>query len=106
MKLNSFHNRCARFITGRHITKIDDQWHYPETKQTLELAHVLPVEDYIIKRKNTILDFAYNTNVYKTCQKATRIIIADNSLEWWSQNNKVCIPTNIGCSQNSSIESE
>ena len=34
-KLNSFHNICARFITGRHITKIDDQWHYPETKQTL-----------------------------------------------------------------------
>ena len=62
-KLNSFHNRCARFITGRHITKVDDQWHYPETKQTLELAHVLPVEDYIIKRKNTILDFAYNTNI-------------------------------------------
>ena len=53
MKLNSFHNRCARFITGRHIKKLDNNiWEYPDTSTTLKMANLLTINEYITKRKN------------------------------------------------------
>ena len=42
-KYRSFHNRCARFITGRHITQTDGIWMYPSSKDTREEADLLTV---------------------------------------------------------------
>ena len=78
-KPKSFHNKCARFLTGRYITKIDDKWVYPETKKTLELAHLLPVEDYIMKRITTIRTYAFGTEIYKECIAKSGYIKGDNS---------------------------
>ena len=59
-KLTTFHNKCARFLTGRYITKVDDEWIYPDTTKTLELAHLLPIEDCIKKcRRETITPFPW-----------------------------------------------
>ena len=83
-KLRSFHHRSARFLTGRYITKIDDEWVYPETKKTLELAHLLPIDDYIMKRKQTIATYALQTAIYKECINKSLYIKNDNSLQWWT----------------------
>ena len=86
-KLRSFHNRCARFLTGRYITQKDEQWVYPETKRTLELAHLLPIEDYIIKRKTKIEEYARETAIYDECIKKSLYIKSNNSLQWWPKTN-------------------
>ena len=82
-KLRSFHNRCARFWTGRYITKINDEWIYPDTTKSLELAYLLPIEEYMTKRKNTIQIYACETDIYEECIAKQLYIKADNTLQWW-----------------------
>ena len=84
--MNMEDKSCARFLTGRYITKIDDEWVYPETEKTLELAHLLPIEDYIMKRLNTIRPYAFGTDIYKECVAKSGYIKGDNSRTWWTDN--------------------
>jgi hypothetical protein len=42
-KLNSFHHMCARFITGRHIQQIDEEWIYSNTQETIKQANLLTI---------------------------------------------------------------
>lgn len=67
-RLNAFHRSCARFITGRHIRMLDDSsLVYPATKETVELADLLPIEDYVKKRKLTVSGYVEGTDVYAEC---------------------------------------
>ena len=86
--MRTFHHKSARFLTGRYITQIDDEWIYPETKRTLELAHLLPIEDYIMNRKNKIQLYASETEIYNECIAKSLYVKADNSLQWWTEYNK------------------
>ena len=64
----------------------DDVWIYPETKKTLELADLLPLEEYIEKRKGTIFGFAENLPIFKECELSSEINKGNNSLVWWPEN--------------------
>ena len=78
-RLNAFHRRCARFITGRHIRMLDDlTWVYPSTTKTLELADLLPIKDYVEKRKLTVAGYVEGTDIYAACKEVTT-----NRLVWW-----------------------
>ena len=45
-KLTSFHHRCARFMTGRHIRKLpDDTWEYPNSEITLATAGLKTMQE-------------------------------------------------------------
>ena len=45
-KLASFHSRCARFITGKHIRENPDgSWTCPPTKDVLEESGVRTLDD-------------------------------------------------------------
>ena len=78
-RLNAFHRRCARFITGRHIRMLDDEtWIYPSTTKTLELADLLSIEDYIETRKLTVGGYVEGTDIFKECKEMTT-----NRLVWW-----------------------
>lgn len=78
-RLNAFHRRCARFITGRHIRMLDDStWVYPSTTKTLELADLLPIEDYVETRKLTVGGYVEGTDIYAACKEITT-----NRLVWW-----------------------
>ena len=47
-QLESFHHRCTRYITGRHICKLpDDTWECPNTAETLEQAGLWTISQYI-----------------------------------------------------------
>ena len=60
--LSIIHNRCARIITGRFITKEEDgTWIFQETTKTLQLAHV---DEYILKGRDTITNYAMGTEIY------------------------------------------
>jgi hypothetical protein len=51
-KPNSFHNSCARTISGRHIQLLENgTWEYPSSQETLQLTNLLTIEQYIQHRK-------------------------------------------------------
>jgi hypothetical protein len=53
--LQSFHHKCARYITGQHIRKnADGTWTCPKSSKVLEKANLLPIQAYIEKQRNTI----------------------------------------------------
>ena len=81
-KLQRFHRRCARFITGRHITVVDEKWVYPDSKTTLEMADLLPIEEYIQKRKETVKIFTVDRKLYSDCKLSTYLTKNDRSLIW------------------------
>ena len=87
-KVNSFHHRCSRFITGKHINydKEADIWIYPSRKSTLLEADLLGIEEYIEKRKNTIWAYVDKLEVLKQCQFWEGITRRDNTLMWWKGN--------------------
>ena len=80
-KLKSFHNRCARFVTGRHIRKIEETWIYPSSKDTLKLAGLLTIDEYITKRKETVKGYAVTTEIFKKWAESSNSL-ACNLLEW------------------------
>jgi hypothetical protein len=86
-KLNSFHNRCSRFITGKHISykKEADVWIYPSSKLTLLEADLLGIDDYIDKRKNTIWGYVEDGDLLKVCKFWEGITRGDNTLMWWKE---------------------
>jgi hypothetical protein len=69
VKLKSFHNCCARSITGRHIKLLEDgPWEYPSITQTLKMAKLLSI-DIIKKRKKTVSAYVQTTALYQECQE-------------------------------------
>jgi hypothetical protein len=82
--LESFHRRCARFLTGRSIWKdADEVWHYPSSSETLKQAGLEPIEEYIRRRKETIMKFAEKREVYAACVASTPLASNPNQLVWW-----------------------
>ena len=54
-KLNVFHRRAVRHMTGQHIRKGDDgSWSYPDHEILLEKCRLLPIEAYITRRRATL----------------------------------------------------
>ena len=102
-KLRTFHNRCARFITGRFITKEEDIWIFPDTKTTLEVADLLSIDEYIMNRRNTISEYAMGTKLYSKCANSGNFNKSDNKLEWWRVENTVCLDIPNQNSNRSSI---
>jgi hypothetical protein len=90
-KLRNFHNRCARFITGRYITKENDTWIFPETTKTLQLAGLLTVDEYINNRKGTVLGYVKSTEIFKKCKEAETEFKSDNKMEWWKGKHFTCV---------------
>lgn len=83
-KINSFHHRCSRYITGRHITKEGDNWIYPSRASTLSDADLLGVEEYIENRKIAISGYAEETNIFQKCLQMEGLSRNGNTLTWWT----------------------
>ena len=86
-KVNSFHYRCSRFITENHI-RLDTEhntWIYPSRVSTLAGANLLGLEEYIQKRKDTIMNYAEDITVYTACKFWEGLTRNDGSLMWWKQ---------------------
>ena len=50
-KLQSFHNRAARYMTGQHIRKLSDTtWQYPSSESLLKKCRLFPIEEYLKRR--------------------------------------------------------
>jgi ribonucleotide reductase beta subunit family protein with ferritin-like domain len=71
-KLNSFHHMYARFITGRHIQQVGEEWIYPNTEETLKQANLLTIQEYLNKRRKTVQNYVLTTNIFQECLNSTR----------------------------------
>jgi hypothetical protein len=87
LKLRSFHRRCARYITGQHIRENDDgSWTHPNSARTLEAAGLFTVEEYIERRRSTVMGYAVERSIYRRCTKSKPIASNVNQLVWWTIN--------------------
>ncbi len=87
LSLESFHRRCARFITGRHIKEnADGTWTYPDSKTTLSQAGMQPIDEYIRRRVLTVMDYSKERLIYKQCIESKPLASNGNQLVWWKYN--------------------
>jgi hypothetical protein len=84
LSLESFHRRCARFITGRHIIEnADGTWTYPGSAETLSQAGMYPMGEYIRRRVLTVMGYSKERLIYKQCIESTPLANSVNQLVWW-----------------------
>ena len=84
IRLRSFHRSCCRGITGDFIRQGDEgEWIYPSSEVVLENAGVRPIEEYIQRRRNSILPYALSREIYGRCTSTKRI---GSNLLWWEAN--------------------
>ena len=54
--LNSFHNKCTRFIAKKYIKKLEDNtWEYLNTEEVLKECDVGKIEDYVKKKEGKVI---------------------------------------------------
>ena len=60
-KLQSFHQRATRYITGMHIRLVDsDRWEYPKHDEVLRKCGLFPIETYIQRWRGTLRKYIEN----------------------------------------------
>ena len=84
-QLRSFHRRCCRGITREFIHQNEEtgEWICPNSEMVLAKAGVLTIEEYIQRRRDTILPYARSTSIYGRCKSAKKI---GSRLLWWEVN--------------------
>jgi hypothetical protein len=93
-KLENFHRRCARFITGQHIRKLpDDTWEYPSTEEIFRKTGLEPMTNYIEKRRMNVMTYLNNENqTMKDLRDSKDIEIVMKEVIWWNTNTENPIP--------------
>jgi hypothetical protein len=84
-KLRSFHQKCARHITGRNI-RLDpttDEWIYPDSETTLREAGFWTIEEYIERRKETVMKYARERAIYRRCVSSHPVAFSSRRGVWW-----------------------
>lgn len=66
---------CTIYHAGRHITVIDGLcWIYPGSNKTMEMADLLPLEECIKKRNDTMSVFVEESReLIKECRIASKL---------------------------------
>jgi hypothetical protein len=75
----------------------DGTWNYPSSKETLETAGLLTINDYIEKRKTTVSAYVKTTTIFNECKERTPSTQNSNQIVWWK---------NMTCLQNEGNESD
>ena len=87
-KLQSFHSRAIRYMMGTHIQKtMSGEWEYPNHDELLKECGLFPIEEYIKRRRGTLMKFLedYRGDLLaeaKTCGRHCRDV---NKILWWQQ---------------------
>jgi hypothetical protein len=83
--LRSFHQRCARHITGRNIRKDEGtgEWICPDSETTLRVAGLWTIEEYIERRKRTVMKYARERYIYRRCVNSRPVANSTHRGVWW-----------------------
>jgi hypothetical protein len=83
-KLRSFHARVARYICKRHIRPLPDgTWHLPPTSEVLEECGLFTIDEYICKRRSTVMNFVRDRDVFERCRDTGPVFGNPNQVVWW-----------------------
>ena len=82
-QFQSFHSRVARFLTGKHIWPLEDgSWHCPSTEDVLREAGLETVEEYILRRRQTVRGFVRHRPVYLHCMLSAAERVSARKIVW------------------------
>jgi hypothetical protein len=83
-KLQSFHRRCARYITGQHIRQNpDESWTCPSSETVLKQAGLWTIQQYIQRRRKTVEPYARSRPIYQQCTISQPLASSTNQRVWW-----------------------
>ena len=84
-KLENFHRKCARHITGQHIrNNRDGTWEYPQTTEIFRMTGLEPMTDYIERRRKTVSDYLTpESQAMKDLISSVDIDINVKEVIWW-----------------------
>ena len=89
-KLQSFHRRCARYITGQHIRQNpDESWTCPSSSSVLLKAGLWSIQEYIQRRRSTVMKYAQSKFIYRQCEASIPLASNPNQLVWWKPDEPV-----------------
>jgi exonuclease III len=84
-KFRSFHARVARYITGRHIRELEDGTYFcPPTVEVLNEAGLETMDEYMLRRRQTIRGFVRHRTIYETCLRSRALSTNVNKVVWWT----------------------
>lgn len=82
--LRSFHSRVARYLTARHIRRLEDgTWFCPPTAEVLEEAGLRTIDEYIQKRRDTIRSGVVARPIYWECRRSATLPGQSRKVVWW-----------------------
>ena len=86
-KLESFHNRALRYMTGQHIRKEGDEWKYPNHTVLEGQCQLFPIQTYIKRRRGTLWKYLkeYRKELVEEMEKASVPPKNVNKILWWKQ---------------------
>ena len=71
-------------MTGEVVRRDEDgEWICPKSEEVLKKAGVLTIEEYIQRRRDTIMKYAETRNIYGKCKSSRKIA---SNLLWWEVN--------------------
>ena len=84
-KLQAFHHRCARHITGQHIRQNPDEtWTCPSSIEVLKMAGLWTIQEYIQRRRKTVMEYARTKYIFRKCAASSPLASNPNQLVWWN----------------------
>ena len=84
-RLEGFHVKAARRMTGLLPKKIGGSWKFPKTKTVLVAASLHTIEPYVQVRRARILQWVEDRPILKLCWEAERRRGTTPRLYWWEQ---------------------
>ena len=87
-KLQRFHKRALRHMTGRHIVKDGEgNWTYPDHRELLEKCGLLPIEVYIARRRGTVRKYfeTYKKDLLDEVERLGPPARDPHKVLWWRQ---------------------
>ena len=81
--LRGFHHRAVRRITGMVAYRVAGGWDSLPIEAVLEVAGLHPIEVYLERRQNTLVDYISTRPIFDLCNDATRLSGSPNPRYWW-----------------------
>lgn len=71
-QLRSFHQRCCRGLARDFIRQheITGEWICPNSDKVLQKVGCQSIEEYIQRRRDTIMEYAKTRNIYEECKNS------------------------------------
>ena len=82
-RLEGFHVKAARRMTGKIPVLAHGIWTYPKTSEVLATAGLRNIEHYVRVRRANILKWVEHLPIYQLCQRAVRRRGTPPCTFWW-----------------------